>query len=224
MTAVSADKHDAAAPRLLDEVRVSIRLKHYNLRKEQAYLHWINRFIFFHDHLHPRAMGAVVEKFSPYPLRRSCFVIDAKSSVVRVLFLCREVLFVNLPWLDGLICVKPLEHLPPACGTYVNPYTVRTLQEVYIMGATVKEERIEIRLASAEKERIRQAAILSHLNISEFVLRAVRSVADEILASQTRFVLPEDQMNAFYAALDQPAQSIPRLRELLKKPSVFETQ
>ena len=92
------------------------------------------------------------------------------------------------------------------------------------MGATVKEERIEIRLASAEKDRIRQAAILSRLNISEFVLRAVRSVADETLASQTRFVLSEDQMNAFYAALDQPAQSIPRLRELLKKPSVFETQ
>ena len=86
MTAVSADKHDAAAPRLLDEVRVSIRLKHYNLRKEQAYLHWINRFIFFHDHLHPRAMGAVVEKFSPYPLRRSCFVIDAKSSVSLAVF------------------------------------------------------------------------------------------------------------------------------------------
>lgn len=92
------------------------------------------------------------------------------------------------------------------------------------MGTIVKEERIEVRLASAEKERIRQAAILSHLNISEFVLRAVRSVADETLASQTRFVLSEDQMNAFYAALDQPAQSIPRLRELLKKPSVFETQ
>jgi uncharacterized protein (DUF1778 family) len=92
------------------------------------------------------------------------------------------------------------------------------------MGATVKEERIEVRLASAEKERIRQAAVLSHLNISEFVLRAVRTVADETLASQTRFVLPEEQMNAFYAALDQPAKSIPRLRELLRKPSVFETQ
>ena len=113
---------------------------------------------------------------------------------------------------------------PIGCKAYAKPYTVRTLQEVYIMGATVKEERIEIRLASAEKERIRQAAILSHLNISEFVLRAVRSVADETLASQARFVLPEDQMNAFYTALDQPAQSIPRLRELLKKASVFETQ
>jgi uncharacterized protein (DUF1778 family) len=92
------------------------------------------------------------------------------------------------------------------------------------MGATVKEERIEIRLASAEKERIRQAAILSHQNVSEFVLRAVRIVADETLASQTRFVLPEEQMSAFYAALDQPAKSIPRLRELLKKPSIFEAE
>jgi uncharacterized protein (DUF1778 family) len=92
------------------------------------------------------------------------------------------------------------------------------------MGATVKEERIEIRLASAEKERIRQAAVLSHQNISEFILRAVRTVADETLAAQTRFVLPEEQMTAFYAALDQPAKSIPGLRKLFKKPGVFETK
>jgi len=90
------------------------------------------------------------------------------------------------------------------------------------MGATIKEERIEIRLATAEKERIRQAAVLSHQNLSEFVLRAVRAVADETLAEQTRFVLPAEQMKMFHAALDQPAKSIPRLRELLKKPSVFE--
>ena len=92
------------------------------------------------------------------------------------------------------------------------------------MGATVKEERIEIRLAAAEKERIRQAAVLCHQNVSEFVLRAVRTVADEALAEQTRFILPKDQMVAFYAALDQPAKSIPRLRELFRKPSVFETK
>jgi len=49
-------------------------------------------------------------------------------------------------------------------------------------------------------------------------------VAAETLAEQTRFVLPADQMLAFYAALDQPAKSIPRLRELLRKPSVFENK
>lgn len=75
------------------------------------------------------------------------------------------------------------------------------------MGATVKEERIEVRLASAEKDRIRRAAILSPQNLSEFVLRAVRTVADETLAAQTRFVLPEEQMNGFDAVLDQPAKS-----------------
>jgi hypothetical protein len=36
MTAVSADKHGAYAPRLLDEVRARIRAKHYSLRTEQA--------------------------------------------------------------------------------------------------------------------------------------------------------------------------------------------
>ncbi|MBI4986135.1 MAG: DUF1778 domain-containing protein [Rhodocyclales bacterium] len=92
------------------------------------------------------------------------------------------------------------------------------------MGATIKEERIEIRLASAEKERIRQAAVLCHQNVSEFVLRAVRSVADDTLAEQTRFVLPKDQMAEFYAALDQPAKSIPRLRALFRKPSVLENK
>ena len=90
------------------------------------------------------------------------------------------------------------------------------------MGATIKEERIEIRLASAEKERIRQAAVLCHQNVSEFVLRAVRTAAAETLAEQTRFVLPEDQMLAFYAALDQPANSIPRLKQLLEQPGVFD--
>ena len=90
------------------------------------------------------------------------------------------------------------------------------------MGATLKEERIEIRLASAEKERIRQAAVLCHQNVSEFVLLAVRTAAAETLAEQTRFVLPEDQMLAFYAALDQPAKSIPRLKQLLEEPGVFD--
>jgi hypothetical protein len=37
-----------AKPKLLDQVRAAIRLRHYSLRTEQAYVHWIKRFIFFH--------------------------------------------------------------------------------------------------------------------------------------------------------------------------------
>ena len=46
-----------SAPKLLELVRERIRVKHYSLRTEEAYLHWIRRFIFFHGKRHPREMG-----------------------------------------------------------------------------------------------------------------------------------------------------------------------
>ena len=46
-----------SAPRLLDQVRERVRVKHYCLRTEEAYLHWIRRFILFHAKRHPREMG-----------------------------------------------------------------------------------------------------------------------------------------------------------------------
>ena len=44
-------------PKLLDQLRERIRYRHYSLRTEQAYVHWVKRFIFFHDKKHPKEMG-----------------------------------------------------------------------------------------------------------------------------------------------------------------------
>ena len=44
-------------PKLLDQVRERLRVKHYSLRTEEAYLHWMRRFILFHGKKHPREMG-----------------------------------------------------------------------------------------------------------------------------------------------------------------------
>ena len=55
------------APKLLDQVRGKIRLKHYSIRTEQAYLDWIKRFILHFDKKHPKNLGAAeVEKFLTY--------------------------------------------------------------------------------------------------------------------------------------------------------------
>ncbi len=43
--------------KLLDQVRDTIRLKHYSIRTEEAYVNWIRRFILFHGKRHPREMG-----------------------------------------------------------------------------------------------------------------------------------------------------------------------
>lgn len=48
----------AQQPRLLDQVRAAIRTRHYSLRTEQAYCHWIKRYILFHGKRHPLDMGA----------------------------------------------------------------------------------------------------------------------------------------------------------------------
>ena len=46
------------APRLLDQVRDKLRVKHYSIRTEQTYVDWIKRYIFFHGKRHPKDMGA----------------------------------------------------------------------------------------------------------------------------------------------------------------------
>ena len=48
----------APAPRLLDQARDRLRLKHYSIRTEQAYVDWIRRFILFNNKRHPKEMGA----------------------------------------------------------------------------------------------------------------------------------------------------------------------
>ncbi len=53
-----AVKSPAPRPRLLEQVRDVVRRRHYSIRTEQAYVHWIKRFILFHGKRHPRQMGA----------------------------------------------------------------------------------------------------------------------------------------------------------------------
>lgn len=44
-------------PKLLDQVRSAIRVRHYSRRTEDSYVHWIRRFILFHGKRHPSEMG-----------------------------------------------------------------------------------------------------------------------------------------------------------------------
>lgn len=45
------------APRLLEQVRDALRVRHMSFRTEKAYLHWIRRYILFHGKRHPAEMG-----------------------------------------------------------------------------------------------------------------------------------------------------------------------
>jgi len=48
---------ESRPPKLLDQVREAIRIKHYSYRTEESYVAWIRRFILFHQKRHPKDMG-----------------------------------------------------------------------------------------------------------------------------------------------------------------------
>ena len=105
---------DPAAPKLLDQVRARIRVKHYSIRTEAQYVQWIKRFIYFHGKRHPREMGAAeVEAFlSDLAVTGGVSASTQNQALSALLFLYREVLEITLPWLDNVTRAKPLQRLP----------------------------------------------------------------------------------------------------------------
>jgi integron integrase len=105
---------DPAEPRLLEQVRGVIRLRHYSIRTEQAYLQWISRFILFHHKRHPRDMGAteVTAFLSDLAIRRNVAASTQNQALHAILFLYRNVLAIKLPWLDEVQRAKKPQHLP----------------------------------------------------------------------------------------------------------------
>ena len=102
------------SPKLLDRVRAEIRTRHYSLRTEQTYLHWIKRFILFHGKRHPKDMGAAeIEAFlSDLAVRQNVAASTQNLALSAILFLYRDALGVELPWLDGVTRAKKPERRP----------------------------------------------------------------------------------------------------------------
>ena len=104
----------APKPRLLDRVRETIRARHYSHRTEKAYVHWIKRYIFFHGKRHPAEMGApeVTAFLTSLAVQDKVAASTQNQALSALLFLYREVLGVELPWLDDVVRAKRPQHLP----------------------------------------------------------------------------------------------------------------
>ncbi len=102
------------SPKLLDRVRGKIRLKHYSIRTEQAYVDWIKRYILHFNKKHPQDLGAAeIEQF----LTHLAVVGKVSASTQNqaksaLLFLYKEVLGNQLPWLDDVEQAKTSKRLP----------------------------------------------------------------------------------------------------------------
>jgi integron integrase len=102
------------SPKLLDQLRGAIRVRHYSIRTEEAYVDWARRFILFHGKRHPKEMGAeeVTAFLTHLAQERNVSASTQNQAKSALLFLYREVLGMELPWLDEVIAAKAARRLP----------------------------------------------------------------------------------------------------------------
>ena len=101
-------------PRLLDRVRDTVRARHYSRRTEEAYIAWIRRYILFHGKRHPAEMGAaeITQFLTSLAVQRNVAASTQNQALSALLFLYREVLGQEVPWLDGIVQAKRPRRLP----------------------------------------------------------------------------------------------------------------
>ncbi len=126
-------------PRLLDQVRDSLRLRHYSLRTEQAYIGWIKRFILFHKKRHPSEMGEQeITAFLTYlAVDKHVSASTQNQALSAILFLYKEVLKQELEWLDGVVRAKRPQRLPTVLNREETARLLRELTGIYSIMANL---------------------------------------------------------------------------------------
>lgn len=101
-------------PKLLEQVRQTIRRKHYSLRTEQTYVDWIKRYIFFHNKRHPAEMGAreMEEFLNHLAVEKKVAASTQNQALSALVFLYREVLRQQFDWMDNLERAKRPARVP----------------------------------------------------------------------------------------------------------------
>ena len=120
-------------PKLLNRMREHLRTRHYSIRTETAYVDWARRFILFHGKRHPLEMGAAeVEAFLTYlAVQRQVSASTQNQAKAAILYLYKQVLQIELAWLDGVVQAKTPKRLP----VVLTASEVRTLL-MHMQGTT----------------------------------------------------------------------------------------
>jgi len=102
------------SPKLLDLVREKIRFLHYSRKTEQAYVHWIRRYILFHNKRHPREMGGIeISSFLNYLANRETVSASTQNqALTAIIFLYKQILEIDIGELPEFQYARRPRRLP----------------------------------------------------------------------------------------------------------------
>jgi integron integrase len=192
-------------PRLLDRVRAALRARHYSRRTEEAYVAWIKRYIFFfHAKRHPAEMGAseVTRFLSSLAVDGRVAASTQNQALSALLFLYRDVLEADLPWLDGIVRAKRPERLPVvltrdevravlqqlegvprlmACLLYGAGLRVLKCCRLRVQDVDFATNQIVVRAGKGDKDRVTMLPAVAKADLAQH-LETVRAQHQEDLA------------------------------------------
>ena len=127
-------------PGLLDVVRNKIRVKHYSIRTEKTYIHWIKSYLHFHSMQHPRDLGAEhIEKYLTHlAVNRNVSASTQNLAFSALLFLYKQVLEIDLPRLDGVTRAKPSTRVPVVFTVDEATRVIQNLQPPFSLMAKLQ--------------------------------------------------------------------------------------
>lgn len=101
-------------PKLLDQVRITLRTRHYSIHTEQVYVSWIRDFILFHEKRHPKELNAshISSWLSYLATHRHVAASTQNQALSAVLFLYRDVLDISLDRVEDVVRAKRPQRLP----------------------------------------------------------------------------------------------------------------
>jgi integron integrase len=119
------------APKLLDQLRERIRVKHYSIRTEQSYVQWVRRYIIFHGKRHPAEMGKrELEAFlTSLAVERNVSAATQTQALSALLFLYKEVLELDFPWLTEVTRAKRARRLPAVLTVSETKQLIRAVDD-----------------------------------------------------------------------------------------------
>lgn len=106
-------------PALMDQIRQRLKRLNYSRRTEQAYLGWVRRFVMANRMRHPRHLGAnEVEAFlTGLAATGQVSASTQNQALAALLFLYRDILNIDLPWMDNLVRAKRSRRIPVVLST-----------------------------------------------------------------------------------------------------------
>ena len=151
------------SPKLFDQVRQVLRVRHYSYETEKSYIHWIKRFIAFHQMKPPREMGAAeVEAFLTYlAVELKVAPSTQNQALSALIFLYREVYGQDTDWGLNAVRARPTRYLLTVLSPEEVQSVLRHLSGVYLLVAKLLYGS-GLRLTEGLKLRVKDVDFSQH--------------------------------------------------------------